>query len=80
MDVGQGLLQGAKQSDFNITVQTAEVGRQAEVDGNAAAIGEAFYEPAGGGTEAGFVEQGRVKQVRHGASFGDAAVDDFGGL
>ena len=61
VDVRQGLLQGAKQSDFNLTVQAAEVRGQAKVDSDAAALGETFDEPAGGGAEAGFIEQGRMK-------------------
>jgi len=56
VDVSQGLLQRAKQSDFNITAQPAEVRRKAKVDGDAAALGETFDEPAGGGSEAGFIE------------------------
>jgi hypothetical protein len=61
VNIGQGLLQRAKQSDFNITAQPPEVRRQAKVDGHAAALGETFDEPAGGGAESGFIEQGRMK-------------------
>ena len=61
VNIGQGLLQRAKQSDLHITAQPAEVRGQAQLDDDATALCETFDEPAGSGAESGFIEQGRMK-------------------
>ncbi len=58
-------------------MKASEIGRQNEVDGDAAALGKAFDEPFGGGAEAGFIKQRWVQEMRNGSGFGEAAIDNF---
>jgi hypothetical protein len=77
MDVGQGFLKGAEESDFHIAMEPTDIGRQIEMDVNPASLGESFDEPASCGGETGLVEQGRMKEMRDSTSLSDAAIDDL---
>src|SRR5262249_16794165 len=63
MDVGQAFLGDAEERDFDVAWQPSYVISIDEVDGDAAARGEAIAEPPQGGGEAGIVQERRGEDV-----------------
>src|SRR5690349_19765237 len=80
MDIGEGFLNEAKDDQFRILGKPAEVLRNAQVNLEAAALGETLHIPTEGFGEAVFVEKRRMQQIRHGTNFLTQLLDEFFGL
>src|SRR5450432_88559 len=78
VDVGEGLLNYAENSGFEIGLKARKYWR-GDGQGNLdlAALGEALDIPMQRGTQTGFVEERRVQQVREIANGGDEGVHIF---
>src|ERR1700683_4539433 len=80
IDVGEGFLEYAKEHDFDVVSQAAEVLRDAYIGPYAAAGRESFHKPSRGRSQPQLLEQGRMEQVRHGANFRDAGLGGAGSV
>ena len=72
VNIREAFLQDAEQSCFHFSIQSCHVRWNFQIDLNPAALGKSFTVPASGGGESGFIQQRWVKEVRDGASLGEA--------
>ena len=77
VNVGEGFLNDAEQSDLDRAGEAAEVVGEIHLNVHTAASSKALDVPLDGGRESGFVEQGRVEQVRDGAGFAAGLVNEL---
>ena len=80
VNIGQRFLRDAKQRSLDIARQTADIGRNIQVDSNFCSLGKAFAEPAQCRQQAGLVEHWRVQQIGHGADLALALLDQRAAL
>ena len=64
MNIGQAFLQNAEQGKLEGTGQPTEIFGHVETGLNAAAFRETLHIPFCGGGKTGFVQQGRMQQMR----------------
>src|SRR5271165_941629 len=70
VNIGKGFLHDAENGNLQILRQTIKSRwGQVQTNGNVTALGESVREPANGGLQANFVQQGRVQQMREGTNF-----------
>ena len=69
MNIGKAFLQNPEQDEFTVSGRALHSFRDIAIDLNSAAAGKSLDKPTSGGSDAGFIEQGRMQQVRGGANF-----------
>jgi hypothetical protein len=69
MNIGKAFLQNPEQDEFTVSGRALHSFRDIAIDLNPAAAGKSLDKPTSGGSDAGFIEQRRMQEVRCGANF-----------
>src|SRR5581483_8633852 len=69
VNVGERLLDEAKNSGFHVARKATEIGGEFEINFNVTALGKPFHVPLQSKFQSGFVQHGRVQQVGNGSQF-----------
>ena len=77
VDVGETLLQDAKESELHVAVEPAESGGSFKLCFYATALGKAIEIPGDGCFQSHFLEHGRVEEVGNGAHFLDGFAHEL---
>jgi hypothetical protein len=77
VNIREPFLKDPKEGSLELRRKPFQFIRNIQSSGNSASLAETFDVPAGGGGEAGFVQQGRMQKVRQRPRVGNSMLDEL---